>query len=370
MLCPTAAAVCASTTHHRLLCDPLLQVVRLAVEAQALSALLLLLAQAQQVAADSQDPSAALKWPDFEAMMGVALRALQGQLHSLPGHGPRATSAAASAEQPAAGSAAAGTAGVAGAAAGVAVVAAAEEEAEEAPPLPAEHAQMAEAAVAGAAGTAGSRPGTAGSSGEEEEEEGELLAEPPLPAEPLASRPAEAQARAAAIPAALAGPAGPPLPEAALSGALFPAAAAAPAQAVEQYGYPLAAGGAPLPAAELAPVPLPAEASGAAATEQQRKKRKPVGMGELVSKKARGGAVAAAAGPAGSHAKLGKGTASLINKWQKVAQQVRQAAMQVNGNKVVIILAGWGCPSCTTDAAIAAATFVRKRAAYLLPHQC
>lgn len=47
-------------------------------------------------------------------------------------------------------------------------------------------------------------------------------------------------------------------------------------------------------------------------------------MGEPVGKKARGGAVAAAAGPAGSHVKLGKGTASLINKWQKVAQQVAQ----------------------------------------------
>ncbi len=279
-----------------------LQVVRLAVEAQALSALLLLLAQAQQVAADSQDPSAALKWPDFEAMMGVALRALQGQLHSLPGHAPGAASAAASQEQPLAGPAAA--------AAGAVAAAAAEQEGEEAPPLP-DDVGMADApaqGTAGAAGAAGSRPGTAGSSEEEEEEEGELPAEPPLPSAPLA----------AAVPI------GPPLPEAAPAEA---AAAAAAAHVGEQYAYPLPFGSAPLPPAEPAPVPAPAGASGAAAAavaaEQPGKKRKPGVAGEPASKKARAGAVVAApVAAAGSHAKLGKGTASLINKWQKVAKQV------------------------------------------------
>lgn len=318
---PPCSACCpVHQTHALRFAVAMLQVVRLAVEAQALSALLLLLAQAQQVAADCQDPSAALKWPDFEAMMGVALRALQGQLHSLPGHASGAASAAASAEQQPAGEAAAG------AAAAAAAQTVAEGEGEGQPPLPADDEVMAEAPAPCTAGMAGSRPGTAGSSGEEEEE-GELPSEPPLPPEPGTAAPASA-----AAPAAVAVPAGPPLPEAAPAAALFPAAAdAAPVHAAEQYAHPLPAGGAPLPLAAPQPPAEPASASGAAAEEQHRKKRKPGGAGEPASKKAKGGAAAAAATPAGSHAKLGKGTASLINKWQKVAQQVRGRAWWVAG---------------------------------------
>lgn len=81
-----------------------------------------------------------------------------------------------------------------------------------------------------------------------------------------------------------------------------------------------------------------AAAAAAAEPQQQRRKRKPGGAGEAASKKARGGAGAAGAAAA-SHGKLGKGTASLINKWQKVAQQVRVRLH--SGCAVAPLLVAW-----------------------------
>lgn len=272
--------------------------VRLAVEAQALSALLLMLAQSQQAAVDSGDALEAVKWTDLEATASMALRALQAQLRSLPGHAPEAAQAAPEAAP-----------------------AVEEPPADEPPPLPADEGEQAAAA--------GSLPGIAygSSSGseEDEEEEGELPQAPPLPVEAALPEPESAA----------------PLPDgyAAPQAALFDMPAAeADAPPLPGEAVPM-----PLPAEALVPVPaLPAlpmpaeppaadaEPSAGAATSGAAgpKKRKVGGAAEVASKKARSGggsgtaAIAAAAG--GGHSKLGKGAASLINKWQKVAKQVSE----------------------------------------------
>ena len=92
---------------------------------------------------------------------------------------------------------------------------------------------------------------------------------------------------------------------------------------------PLAPNG---PAAALNPDTAAEAAAAAAPTAMaaaDRKKRKTAAPGDALapvgSKKAKGGTTAAAA-PAG-HSRLGRGAASLINKWQAVAKQVGGDAM-------------------------------------------
>ncbi|PSC75027.1 formin-binding 4-like isoform X2 [Micractinium conductrix] len=277
------------------LLDDVPKVVRLAVEAQALSALVLLLAQGQHAAVDVGDAAAAHKWSDFEGMMQMVLTGLQSQLAGL--------------------------------------------QSQRAEPMTVDA-----PAAAAAAATAGSRLGSAGcgspgSGAEEEAEEGELPPSPaqqesdeempPLPEEqPAAELPAEPP-----LPAELQGE--PPLPDAAEP----PLPTAAEPAAAEHAPLPGDEAFAPLPPELPAvPAPFPAPASPlpdeeppgagappADAAAAERRKRKAAGGDAAAAagggKKPRA-AAAAPAGGGGGGSKLGKGAASLINKWQKVAKQV------------------------------------------------
>lgn len=281
--------------------------VRLAVEAQALSALLLLLAQSQHAAVDAGDVGAAFKWADFEGTMQMALQALQAQLRALPQSlGTLGTNSAAGT------GAGGGTEGQAecGAAGGAAI---------EAVP---------------AARAAGSEPGdvTPGGGGSSEEE-GELP--PPLPDAAEQPQPAAAPAGHAPLPGAA-----PPLPDAAPPTAAslpeappLPHPAALPQEATPPpyeaaaplfpaAAPPLPEGAAPLLAGAAAEQGLEAEA---AAMAEPRKRRAVTEAAATAagSKKARASAAPPAA-PAGGSRRLAKGAASLINKWQAVAKQVEE----------------------------------------------
>ncbi|KAL4856864.1 hypothetical protein ACK3TF_002911 [Chlorella vulgaris] len=260
------------------LLDQMPRVARLAVEAQALSALLLLLARAQEAAVGAADVAAAVKWTDLEATLCMALSALEAQLHALPGRTPLQGQSAA------AGAAQAGTGGVGSAADGI--------------------------EAAGAVLEAGSRSDSG------EEEEGELhssLRQPQVQQQQAQPQPQPDADLPPPLPAdceqseAAAG-VGPPFPP--------PDAVHTQRGALETHAAPLPHS----PPASLPPLP-----------DEQPKKRRGPAAPPGVGKKARSGAggaapVAAAAPLAGGsgagHSKMGRGAASLINKWQKVAQEV------------------------------------------------
>lgn len=276
------------------------QVVRLAVEAQALSALLLLLAQAQHAAVDARDVGAAFKWADFEGTMQMALRTLQAQLQALTGvHGTPGSDAAAGSAPAGSfeGQAAQGVAGTAE---------------EGAPAAPA------------AVGGPGNGAATGGGSSEEE---GELP--PPLPGSDQQNEPAAPHAGEAALLGAA-----PPLPAAPLPAAPLPAhPAALPhdlAPLPNESGTPLLPTAAPpLPngatsSSTGAAAEHSSDADAAAVAEhRKRKAATEAAVTTAGSKKARGGTAPAASSAAGGR-RLAKGAASLINKWQAVAKQVEE----------------------------------------------
>lgn len=247
------------------------------MEAQALSALLLLLARAQEAAVGAADVAAAVKWTDLEATLCMALSALEAQLHALPGRTPLQGQSAA------AGAAQAGTGGVGSAADGT--------------------------EAAGAVLEAGSRS----DSGEEEGELHSSLRQPQVQQQQAQPQPQPDADLPPPLPAdceqseAAAG-VGPPFPP--------PDAVHTQRGALETHAAPLPHS----PPASLPPLP-----------DEQPKKRRGPAAPSGVGKKARSGAggaapVAAAAALAGGsgagHSKMGRSAASLINKWQKVAEEV------------------------------------------------